>query len=471
MSARLLLSGRPNTPPLSKEGNSNTPATTQASDQEFSSIPLIQPVQASFPPRSGSIPIVPGFEIPFVEADQVLQEYVTFMLPQFPFVPLPCHNAYDMFKDKPLLLKTILRVCRPPKPEASAAFESRLRQHIAHQTVVLANKSLELVQTILVFLAWNNIYFYAACKDTSLLQLAIGLVGDLGLNKPRRPVNSTFASIVEDAAQLRNDLPPQPKQTSDEYSTDPLLVNLVRLQNIAAKVNDAFWETIEVSNDGVHRKFYSIAVASIRRELDDFMQQLPDHLKWNHLLRSHGAALRIRLFEPFKHGDSSDVLENTQLRCRTMWDCLESTQALCDAFRSVPVESYPSLTFVSILHLALAIIKDFRLLSVEDRGWDLETVRTIYNLPEVLRQLSKLFGAASCLGSPRCAIVLHGRPIFAEYAEAYRSIERWYLSTLNPGVAPADPAMIGDIVAHGGGQYEGFEFWNQLWEFAYGLAP
>lgn len=139
---------------LSKEGNSTTPATTQAPDQEFSSIPLIQSVQASFPPRSGSIPVVPGFEIPFVEADQVLQEYMTVMLPQFPFVPLPCHNAYDMFKDKPLLLKTILWVCRPPKPEASAAFESRLRQHIAHQTVVLGNKSLELVQTILVFLAW-----------------------------------------------------------------------------------------------------------------------------------------------------------------------------------------------------------------------------------------------------------------------------------------------------------------------------
>lgn len=92
--------------------------------------------------------------MPFLEADQVLQEYMTVMLPQFPFVPLPCHNAYDMFKDKPLLLKTILWVCRPPKPEAFAAFESWLRQHIAHQTVVLSNKSLELVQAILIFLAW-----------------------------------------------------------------------------------------------------------------------------------------------------------------------------------------------------------------------------------------------------------------------------------------------------------------------------
>lgn len=139
---------------LSKEGNSNTPAATRASDQGYPSVSSVQHVQVSLPPRSGSISIVPGFEIPFLEADQVLQEYMTAMLPQFPFVPLPCHNAYDMFKDKPLLLKTILWLCRPPKPEACAAFESWLRQHVAHQTVVLTNKTLELVQAILVFLAW-----------------------------------------------------------------------------------------------------------------------------------------------------------------------------------------------------------------------------------------------------------------------------------------------------------------------------
>lgn len=140
--------------PFSKDGNSNTPATRQASDQVCLSVPSIHPSEASLPPRSGSIFIVPGFEIPFLEADRVLQEYMTSMLPQFPFVPLPCHNAYDMFKDKPLLLKTILWVCRPPGSETYAAFERWLRQHVAHQTVVLGNHSLELVQTILVFLAW-----------------------------------------------------------------------------------------------------------------------------------------------------------------------------------------------------------------------------------------------------------------------------------------------------------------------------
>lgn len=76
------------------------------------------------------------------------------MLPHFPFVPLSCYNAYDLYKEKPLLLKTILWVCRPPGQEASAAFHFWFRQHVAHQIVVLLTKSLELIQAILVFLAW-----------------------------------------------------------------------------------------------------------------------------------------------------------------------------------------------------------------------------------------------------------------------------------------------------------------------------
>ena len=101
-----------------------------------------------------SISIVPGFDVSFLEADQVLQKYMTTMLPEFPFVPLPFKSSSDMLKERPLLLKTIIWVCRPPPPEASAAFESWFRQHIADQTVVLMNKNIELVQAIPLFIVW-----------------------------------------------------------------------------------------------------------------------------------------------------------------------------------------------------------------------------------------------------------------------------------------------------------------------------
>ncbi|KAH0838926.1 fungal transcriptional regulatory protein [Fonsecaea pedrosoi] len=474
----------------------------------------MQPPDISLPARSGSVSIVSGFQFSFSEANQVLQEYMITMVPQFPFVPLPSHDAYEMFKDKPFLLKTILWVCRPPGPDASAAFESWFRQNVAHQTVVLMNKSLDVVQAILVFLAWKDIYFYAAAKDTSLLQLAVGLVEDLGLNKPQSlTANSTLGSIVEEAAQLRNDLPPQPRQTGDshraalgvyymsstlfsllgkrsrleyaphfdnfctqimreqEYPTDTLLVNLVRIQRIAVKVHDTFRDMIEVTNDRPFQDVDSIAVASIRNELDVLMQQLPDSLKWNHLLQMLSAAVRIRLYESCKSGDKDGKLGPTHLRRRMMWDCLESAKVLCDGFCLVPVESFPFLTCVPILQLALAIIKALRLLCVEDYAWDVETARTTYDLPGALQHLNKLFETASGLRSPRCCTLLHGRPVFSQYSEAYRDIERWYLSKLNPNVAHSDSVSEQPATVLHAAQYEGLEFWTQLEDLTYGLTP
>lgn len=138
--------------------------------------------------------------------------------------------------------------------------------------------------------------------------------------------------------------------------------------------------------------------------------------------------MRIRLLEPVNHGTRHDPLEPTPLRCRAMWDCLESTQALINAFLLIPIESYPSLTFVTILRLALAIIKAFRLLCVEDQAWDLHTAQTMYNLPDILQRLSKLFEEASRIGRPRCGIMANGRPLFCEYAESYKGIEHWFMS-------------------------------------------
>lgn len=101
-----------------------------------------------------SILIIPDFQVSFSEADQALQEYMTTMLPEFPFVPLPSKKSSEMIREQPFLTKTILWVCRPPSPEISAAFHSWFRQQISHETVVLMNNNLELVQALLVFLAW-----------------------------------------------------------------------------------------------------------------------------------------------------------------------------------------------------------------------------------------------------------------------------------------------------------------------------
>ncbi|KAH7207278.1 hypothetical protein DER44DRAFT_779033 [Fusarium oxysporum] len=489
--------------------NSFTPTATPASNQlDHQSDPSV-PTQDQ--PRAEAISIVPGFQVSFSEADQALQEYMTDMVPQFPFVPLPGNTTYNLYKEKPLLLKTILWVCRPPGPAPSAAFERWFREHIAHETVVLGNKSLEVLQALLVFFAWSDVDFYARSKDTSLVQLALGLVGDLGLTKLPGIPGPTSGSIVEDAAHLRKDVQARAQHASgdrrtvlgvyyitsilssllarlsrleympyfdhcctellkdDEYPADTLLVHLIRIRQIALKVNDTFRGESDSTTDRPFRSIHALAIATVQKELETFMDRLPDDLKWNYLLRSHYGAIRVRLFEPVIYDYASGNSEPPHLRSRTIWDCLRSTQLLFDAFLLIPVETFPSLTCASMFHLALAIVKGSRLLCMEDRDWDLELARASFDLPGRLQQLSDHFEAASRLGRPRCAILVDGRPLFLSYAERFRWMRGSYLSRLGPDLTGPNAAVTAPIFAQAVGQFGGFDLWQQLSDLTYAI--
>lgn len=93
----------------------------------------------------------------------------------------------------------------------------------------------------------------------------------------------------------------------------------------------------------------------------------------------------------------------------------------------------------------------------------------MYNLPGILQQLSKVFEDASSGGSPRSKMIVHGLPIFSEYAEAYRGIERLYVERLNTDVALSNPSLLVPTNASGG--EDGFDFWNQLSDLTHGLFP
>lgn len=60
----------------------------------------------------------------------------------------------------------------------------------------------------------SDIHFYANTSDTSLLQLAIGMAGDLGLIRCPESPGPAYRSIVEDAANLRNDVQARNRHTN-----------------------------------------------------------------------------------------------------------------------------------------------------------------------------------------------------------------------------------------------------------------
>ena len=166
--------------------------TTTTPHEAHRATPPLQTVPAPGEPHTGMITIVPGFEVTLLEADDALQQYIIEMVPQFPFVPLINSSAHDMYKDRPLLLRTIMWACRPPQPHTTAAFETWFRQCIAHETVVLGDHRPEILQALLVFFAWYEFRCFAI-RGHSFYCMAIYVLIDL-LTRQCHSLGVTFTS-------------------------------------------------------------------------------------------------------------------------------------------------------------------------------------------------------------------------------------------------------------------------------------
>lgn len=99
-----------------------------------------------------------------------------------------------------------------------------------------------------------------------------------------------------------------------------------------------------------------------------------------------------------------------------MWDYLQGAHTLLVSYLTIPLETFPSLAFISMPNLALGITKGGAFLCLGDHDWDEDFGRRNFDLTHILQRLSELFGEATRLGHPRCGIMLDNLPVFSRYA-------------------------------------------------------
>jgi hypothetical protein len=124
---------------------------------------------------------------------QLLLESYKTMIDFFPFVTLPRDSfCRDLIQQRPLLMFAILTV---------ASYDSALLQlTLSHEfrkvvmvKVMKGEKSLDLLQGLLVFIAWHHHYMDPqAVSINMLIQMCVGMAGDLGLDSIPTFASSPF---------------------------------------------------------------------------------------------------------------------------------------------------------------------------------------------------------------------------------------------------------------------------------------
>lgn len=89
-----------------------------------------------------------------VEAENLLHEFRT-MIDFFPFITItPTTTAQELSSEKPLLLLAALMTASYSNRPLQSALEQWYKQDLASKVIVSAQKSLDALQSILVYLAW-----------------------------------------------------------------------------------------------------------------------------------------------------------------------------------------------------------------------------------------------------------------------------------------------------------------------------
>lgn len=148
-------------------------------------------------------------------ADEQLQEFRVNMANNFPFVVVPPGtDAAELRATRPNLYDAIMMITTYRDASRQSKLRNRFIQIVMKQLFMEGKKSLDLLQGLLVFIAWYHHYLAVSPQLTNMIQLSAALIFDLGLHRNQGTGN--FHDHFVNTMRFFNDKRAQTSRTSDE---------------------------------------------------------------------------------------------------------------------------------------------------------------------------------------------------------------------------------------------------------------
>ncbi|KAI1337096.1 hypothetical protein F5Y15DRAFT_426004 [Xylariaceae sp. FL0016] len=424
-----------------EEGDSKAMMSTQARDNTNNSHPTafsFNDLSSSPPPPSstgstsasgqprpihGSLGIKPQFNLD--SAEKLLASFRA-MLPHCPFVVLPATaDVRTLARDAPFLLLAVLAVTScSTSLQGHSLYDDEFRKIFGLKLVAGGERSLELLQGLLVYCTWYPFHLRPKSKKQALqfLRMAVDLVHDLELDResavdlvvvtPDRRARrldeiraflgcyyavstyswgwsrSTTLRHTSFVAKCSDDL-----EVFGDPDQDRQLVWLVRLQYILEELSELQknfrgWRGQQSEN---HRDLIRMG---LEKQLRDFQSRIPVHLarKTSILLLSQIASLFL-VASPIMRPPrpKPEDLESIPLTAsRLLSTAAPAARLLLDSVASLPRDQLACFSGPDSCHLIIAIILGYRLSFPVPgcAGYDDSEARRVLDFGSFLRRMS-----------------------------------------------------------------------------------
>jgi hypothetical protein len=347
-----------------------------------------------------------------------------------PWVVVPVDTTSDELRQKkPFLFLSICVAAAYRDPPRQAELGRKFREHLVSQLLPTGEKSLDLLQGLLVAINWYQFHMLVSVHLTNLLHLAMAQVVELGLGRQlhasdrQRPAISGLKALLSDEDSCRRNQPrsldgpraylacfyfssvisicikkmdPMPwnrrmeeccRLLSErrEYLSDVCLLRQIQLYRIAGRISQALpFDELECDS-GASTQPIRMCIKSFHRDLQDFRKSSFDSM--SDPAGSRSLLMKFYIvemylyeigFQPFSKGDDS------LLRLELLYSCLLSAKAFFEALFSVPPATFITATYIPTPHLlhALAVLSKLSLL--DDADWDLGHVRKTLDFAQVI---------------------------------------------------------------------------------------
>lgn len=358
------------------------------------------------------------------ENDMLLDRYQRLMAPHMPFVRLPMLSTAQALQDEdPLLLQAITTVAGFHNTDRQQIMGKDFVRKLCDRLLVHGEKTLQLLQAILIFSNWYNPHLYMPRNSTNILHLAMALVSDLALdrgprekapvyatmkaygisrpdkvlsNDERRAVLGTFyltSSLFASFSKV--DIMQWTPWLAEcctalvevrEYESDTEVVQLVQMQRIMQEAMAAEHSSAPIQ---LYAKSFLGELVGLGNErlygAPKIVQQL------------QGACTKVAIWERAFVGLTSGqtALSAPRPRLDGMWCCMEAVKAFLNVFMTLPVEAYPTVPFTVFGQFAYVFVIVVRAFSMHLEGWDAQALGNLIDFSAIMNDAADRYGSVS----------------------------------------------------------------------------
>ncbi|KAE8441496.1 hypothetical protein EG329_004884 [Mollisiaceae sp. DMI_Dod_QoI] len=394
------------------------------------------------PPRmhqnQSLLPLGLAYQPAVLDPDELLSFFRNQLTELFPFVVIPQRTtARELRQQKPFFLDSILLVASKQRVASQREAGDKLLTYLSEHLILRGEKSLDLLQGLLVYLAWGNYQFHSSAQMSALLQLAVALVAELYLGKMPRSIPDPKTSLAH-AVGLTAASPPKAPIThttdemrafvgcfylssvfsqcykkltamrhtayleqccklldeATEYPTDAYLTSLVRVQLFLSRglESSLFDESEELASSPAAVNIVEISLLEIG--LYDHHRPDPPGIQ------------RLR------HLDQ-------------LTDCLTAARTFFDRWFQLPNSIYANLPIVAWAQVANAIVATSKIVLLDRQDWDLEHAREVADFANNLEKVaSRVEEATHTLFKGNMGSDAKGALL--RYAQRVRWVKGWY---------------------------------------------